>query len=72
MLETLIVTADMCMARYNASGDELFAHVACSLVILGNIGYHQLDPTAWSRDVYDAMILGSRKDASDLAYEMSE
>ena len=53
--ETLIATADMCQARANASGDALFAHLAGTLVILGRIGYSELDSNVWTRDVYEQM-----------------
>lgn len=53
MRETLITTADMCMARFNATGDELFAHIAASVVILGYISYTDLDPRVWPREAYN-------------------
>ncbi len=64
MRETLITTADMCMARFNATGDELFAHIAASVVILGRISYTELDPRVWTREAYNAVTIGETDSAT--------
>jgi len=61
MRETLIATANMCMARFNNEHDILFAHIAATVVILGGIAYDELDSDVWSRDTYDAATIGKRE-----------
>ena len=60
MRSTVIATANMCMARFNASGDILFAHLAATLVILSNISYDELDSDVWPRDTYDEAMFGKQ------------
>jgi hypothetical protein len=62
MRKTLIDTANVCMARHNATGDELFAHIAASFVVLGEITYDELDDRVWSRDAYCLAMRGKRSD----------
>ena len=59
MRSTIIETANMCRARANASNDALFASLAATVVILGNIPYCELDPTVWDKSVYDEAVIGS-------------
>lgn len=60
MRKTLIDTANMCMARFNASGDQLFAHLGATVVILGGISYDELDSRVWTREEYDAATIGEQ------------
>ena len=62
MKKTLVETANMCMARFSATDDVLFAHIAASFVILGGISYDELNPSVWTRKDYDAATIGEDDD----------